>query len=68
VLVFKRHAVVVEKGCSKFHNSLNGLNDFAVIISTFIGRFRQYPVLENCRHSSSEIMSFIGTRERKSAL
>ena len=37
------------------------------IISIFLHRFRQYSILEICPHSTEEIMSFIGTGERKSA-
>ena len=68
MLVFKRHAVDDEKACSKLHILLKGVNDFVQIISIFLHRFRQYSVLEICPPSSEEIMIFVGTGERKSAL
>ena len=67
MLVFKRRAVDGEKACSKLHILLKDVNDFVPIISIFLHRFRQYSVLVICPHSTEEIMSFIGTGERKSA-
>ena len=68
MLVFKRHAVDDEKACSNLHILVKDVNDFVPIISIFLHRFRQYSVLEICPHSTEEIVSFIGTGERKSAL
>ena len=61
MLVFKRNDLENEKACSKFRNSLMGVNVFVLIISILLDRFRQYSVFEICTHRSSEIMSSIGT-------